>query len=309
MVLSAVQERLAPWRAWLFPRRVCLEIQDQALTALALEGSTIAWCETLPLPEGVLVKAWPQQAQALGDLIGDWLIERGYPGARLRAVLPWGASGWRRLQWPESAAAQPLGELLPPDLGAEAFGAPLDQLDLCVHPLEGKREALLLGARTDLLEAWIDVLAQAGLALDGLEAAGVCCARVATGAQVPLVLFAEADQCWLLLLSHGVPRWQWRLPGPAQLPDLAAELELALAYARHQDPAVGMSPLGLVLSGACVEQREALLPALEGVASAGVLPIDPVTAGAWSAPAATALNGPTDRLGLLWGLAMAELTP
>ena len=309
MVLSAVQERLAPWQAWLFPRRVLLEIQDQALTALALEGRSIVWCETLPLPEGIVVAGYPQQGEALGDLIGDWLIERGYPAARLRAVLPWAASGWRWLHWPAAAAAQPLADLVPPDLGPEAFGAALEQLDLSLYPLKGAAQALLLGARTELLEAWIAVVSQAGLVLDGLEAAGICCARAARAAQGCLVLCVEPHQCWLLLLRDGLPRWQWPLPAPAQRSDLLTALEPCLAYGARLDPSALASPLLLVASGGCGAALEPLLAALPPVAPAGLQLIDPVASGDWLWPPDGPGAVPSVSLGLLQGLALAELRP
>ena len=309
MVLSAVQDRLAPWQAWLFPRRVYLEIQDQALTALALDGRSIAWCETLPLPEGTLVAGHPQQVEALGDLMGDWLIERGYAGARLQAVLPWAASGWRWLQWPASVPVQPLVDLVPPELGPEAFGAALEHLDLSLYPLEGAAEALLMGARTDLLEAWIAVFAQAGLVLDGLEAAGICCARAATAAQASLVLCAEPQQCWLLLLRDGRPRWQWPLPGASQRSELMAALEPCVTYGGRLDRSALASTWGVVASAGCGASLEPLLAAVQSVAPAGVELIDPVVSGDWSSSSERPGGVPSASLGVLWGLAMAERRP
>ena len=309
MVLSGVQDRLAPWQAWLFPRRVYLEIQDQALTGLALEGDAIGWCETLPLPEGTITAGSPQQPEALGDLIGDWLIERGWAGARVRAVLPWQATAWRRLRWPVSAPAQPLADALPSDLGPQALGGGLEQLDLCLEPGEGVDEALLLAARADLLEAWIAVFAQAGLCLDGLEAAGVCCLRAAAASPARVLLCAEAEQCWLVLLGGGWPRWQWRLPGPSQPADLIEALGPALAYCGRQDPAVMAAPLLLVGSRACGADPQALVAALQGAAAAGVELVDPVGAGGWRVLPHRPLALPCGALGLLWGLAEAEPMP
>jgi len=309
VVLSGVQDRLAPWQAWLFPRRVYLEIQDRALTGLALEGEAIGWCETLPLPEGTITAGSPQQPEALGDLIGDWLIERGLAGAQVRAVLPWQATAWHRLHWLASAPAQPLAAALPANLGPLAFGAPPEQMDLCLEPGEGGDEALLLATRTDLLEAWIAVFAQAGLCLDGLEAAGVCCLRAAAASRARVLLCAESEQCWLVLLRGGWPRWQWHLPAPSQPADLIAALVPALAYCGRQDPAAMAEPLLLVGSGACGADPQALLAALQGAAVAGVELLDPVGAGGWRVLPQRPLALPGGALGLLWGLAVAELVP
>ena len=298
MVLSGVQERLAPllepWTSWLFPRRVHLEVQDSALTALALDGRDLAWSETLPLPAGVLEGGHPQAIEALGDLLGDWLIERGYAGARLRAVLPWRASVWRLLRWPPSAPGCPLAELLPAELGPELCGAPLDQLDLNVHSLAGGEQALLYGARVDLLEAWMAVFDQAGLELDGLEAAGLCSVRAAATAQARWLLCAEPDQCWLVLLRDGAPRWQWPLPGPGQPTAVAQALEACLGYVQQLEASALASPLALVAAAACGGQLEPLLQQLGPALPAGLEPLDPLGGGA---------------MGLLWGLALAEMEP
>ena len=44
----------------------------------------------------------PTAVEALGDLIGDLLIERGFPGARVKAVLPRAATAWRVIAWPDA---------------------------------------------------------------------------------------------------------------------------------------------------------------------------------------------------------------
>ena len=41
MVLSGVIDRLAPLQAWLFPQRVYLQIEDQWITAMAIEGAAL----------------------------------------------------------------------------------------------------------------------------------------------------------------------------------------------------------------------------------------------------------------------------
>ena len=52
MVLAGVQERLGPLQAWLFPQRVYLELQDQAITAMVLDGRRLTWLDQLALPPG-----------------------------------------------------------------------------------------------------------------------------------------------------------------------------------------------------------------------------------------------------------------
>ena len=68
-------------------------------------------------------------------------------------------------------------------------------------------------------------------------------------------------------------------------------------------------PLLLVGSGACGADPQVLLAALQGAAVAGVELVDPVAAGGWRVPPQRPLALPGGALGLLWGLAMAELVP
>ena len=97
-MLAGVQERLGPLQAWLFPQRVYLELQDQAITAMVLDGRRLTWLDQLTLPPGLCVGGRPQNGSALADRLGDWLVEQGYAGARIWAVLPGAASELRLLK-------------------------------------------------------------------------------------------------------------------------------------------------------------------------------------------------------------------
>lgn len=308
MVLSAVQDRLAPLGAWLFPRRVYLELQDQAITAMVLDGSQLQWCETLPLPQGVLVAGEPRQPEALGDLIGDWLLERGYGGARVRAVLPWQASAWRLLQWPAGAGPQPLRDLLAAEAEALALPWPLEQLDLQQLSLADPETSLLLAVPTALLEAWITVFTQAGLGLDGLESAGVCGLRALAEPADRLLLLCEAGQSWLLRLQAGEPRWQWRLPALGQPTALLQALGPCLAHWHSREPQLRSRPLVLVGAAAAAEGLLGLQEQLQPLAGGAVL-LDPLANG-WLQPMADGGPAlPAGALALLWGLAAAEPMP
>jgi hypothetical protein len=59
VVLAGVQDRLAPLQSWLFPRRVYLQLEEQALVAMVLEGDRLVWHERVPLPEGVCENGAP----------------------------------------------------------------------------------------------------------------------------------------------------------------------------------------------------------------------------------------------------------
>lgn len=199
-----------------------LQLEDQAISAMVLEGERIAWQERVPLPAGLCLNGEPLMVEALGDLLGDLLVERGYAGAHVKAVLPRAASAWRLIEWPEAAwPEQP--ELLVRQQQDE-LGLPwsLQDADVLLDPLLAEPpRSLLVAAQRSLLEAWIEVFSQAGVALDGLEALPICLWRaVAVKPQLAwqgregclALLQLEPDQSWLLALDQGQPLGEWPLP-------------------------------------------------------------------------------------------------
>jgi hypothetical protein len=64
VVLAGVQERLGPLQAWLFPQRVYLELQDQAITAMVLGGRGLSWVDQLSLPPGLCTGGRPVSCSA-----------------------------------------------------------------------------------------------------------------------------------------------------------------------------------------------------------------------------------------------------
>ncbi len=268
MVLSGLQDRLAPLNSWLFPRRVYLQLEDQALSAMVLEGERIAWQERVPLPPGLCVNGEPLLAEALGDLLGDLLVERGYPAARVKAVLPRAATAWRLIEWPGAAwPEQP--ELLVRQQQDE-LGLPwlLQDADLLLDPLLGDPpRSVLVAAQRTVLEAWIEVFSQAGVALDGLEALPICLWRAVKpqlGKGVQALLQLEPDQSWLLALDQGQPLGEWPLPGADDREALAA----ALQQWRQRHAPVACTVVG---AEALVQELNELLPDWLGCP---VLPLD-----------------------------------
>lgn len=290
MVLSGLQDRLAPLRTWLFPRRVYLQLEDQAISAMALEGERIAWQERVPLPAGLCVNGEPLMVAALGDLLGDLLVERGYAGAQVKAVLPRAATAWRLIEWPEAAwPEQP--ELLVRQQQDE-LGLPwsLQDADLLLEPLLGDPpRSLLVAVQRALLEAWIEVFSQAGVALDGLEALPICLWRAVKpqlarqGSEGLLALLQlEPDQSWLLALDQGQPLGEWPLPVADDHAALAAALR---QWRKRHAPSV----CTLLGPDAALQALGEQLPAWLGCP---VLPLE--------LPGAEAA---------LWGLAAGEQTP
>ena len=63
-MLSLYEERLGPLQAWLFPQRVYLELQDQAITAMVLSGRGLSWVDKLSLPPGLCQGGRPVSGSA-----------------------------------------------------------------------------------------------------------------------------------------------------------------------------------------------------------------------------------------------------
>ena len=278
MVLSELQDRLAPLKSWLFPRRVYLQLEDQALTAMVLDGERVAWQERVPLPEGLCESGEPRAIEALGDLLGDLLVERGYAGARVKAVLPRAATAWRVIEWPD--ASWPEHPELVVRQQQQELNLPwsLQDADLLFEPLTGAQpRSLMVAVQRSVLEAWIEVCNQAGVSLDGVEPLPICLWRAVrpqlqADAGVQVLLQLEPDQSWLLALDQGQPLGEWSMP-PASDPE---DLSLALARWRQR-----YSPSAAIVLGGDPASAEAL-----GCPASGFARVDGVPA--------------------LWGLAEAE---
>jgi hypothetical protein len=274
VVLSGLQDQLAPLQRWLSPRRVYLQIEDQALTAMVLAGERVVWQERLPLPAGLCEAGHPTAVEALGDFLGDLLVERGFPGARIKAVLPRAATAWRVVEWPDGIWPDDPERMVHQQQDQLHLPWSLQDADLWLEPLiAAQPRSLLVTVQRSVLEAWIEVCHLAGVALDGVEALPICLWRaVAPQLQlaegVRVVLQLEPDQSWLLALDQGQPLGEWPMPQASHPEDLS----LALAgWARHYAPGaavvIGGEPacaeaLGCPVSGF---QRLAGEPALWGL--------------------------------------------
>jgi hypothetical protein len=240
----------------------------------------------VPLPEGLCVNGAPQVVAALGDLFGDLLVERGFAGARVKAVLPRAATVWRVVEWPDGqwpdepevlVRQQQLELDLPWSLQDEdVFLEPL-----CTQP----PRSLLVAVQRDLVEDWIEVFNQAGVAFDGLEALPIClwrAVRPQLGEGVQMLLELDHHQCRLLAFEQDQPLGDWELPAAVDLEALAdAVQKWSTRYA----------PSGGIVTAADGEMK-ALLPELERWACC------PLT---WSSRRMDVLP--------LWGLAVAEIQP
>ncbi|MFM2172967.1 MAG: hypothetical protein RLZZ54_894 [Cyanobacteriota bacterium] len=279
MVLSGLQDQLAPLKSWLFPRRVYLQLEDQAFTAMVLDGERVAWLERVPLPEGLCVNGEPKAVEALGDLLGDLLVERGYASARVKAVLPRTATAWRVIEWPDASWPEhPELVVRQQQLELELPWS-LQDADLLLEPLPGDQpRSLVVAVQRSVLEAWIEVCNQASVALDAVEALPICLWRavssqIQAGEGVQVLLQLEPDQSWLLALDQGQPLGEWLMPATSD----PEELSLALARWRRR-----YSPTAAIVLGGDPASAEAL-----GCPASGTARVEGVPA--------------------LWGLAEAEL--
>lgn len=319
MVLAGVQDRLAPLQSWLFPRRVFLQLEDLALTALVLNGRRLRWLERVVLPEGLCRDGIPQEPEALGDFVGDWLVERGFAGARVRAVLPRAATAWRVIEWPDAEWPENPEQELMKD--AEALQLPwrlddpADGSDVRFTALAGvSPRSLMVATRRSVLEGWIEVLSQSGVALDALEPWQVCVWRgvpqlehadAPTGLRLMLELGAR--QSWLLAIHNGEPFGEWPMPAAHE----GSRLIDALDQWRREGPwsalVADAQVLWLVSVDGLQAQIEPVSALLRQCLAWKPCHLDPLALGWWIKPDGMA-SGTESELDLagLWGLAAGE---
>ena len=177
-VQERLQERISPLRAWLFPRRVFLQLEDQSITAMALEGRRIIWLERVPLPAGLCENGEAIRTDSIADLLGDLFVERGFSGARVDAVLPPAASQMRLVQWPDAAWPNDPERTLSENEQQLALKTALQYLDLHLVDLDRDPPAsLLVTVPSSTLDRWIEVFDLAGVPLDRMESASLCLCR------------------------------------------------------------------------------------------------------------------------------------
>ena len=319
MVLAGVQDRLAPLQSWLFPRRVFLQLEDLALTALVVKGRRLRWLERVVLPEGLCCDGLPQQPEAMGDFVGDWLVERGFAGARVRAVLPRAAAAWRVIEWPgaewpeypEQALMQGVEALqLPWRLDDPADGA-----DVRLSALAGATpRSLMVATRRSVLEGWIEVFSQAGVALDAIEPWQVCVWRglpqpehADAPAGLWLILELGVNQSWLLAIHDGQPYGEWPMPAAHEGSRLIEALGQWSREGAWSAWVADAQALWLVSVDGLQAQIEPVGALLRDRLSWEPCHLDPVALGWWMKPdgMANGLESESDLAGL-WGLVAGE---
>lgn len=290
MVLAGIEAQWRPLRALLFPQVLLLDLSDpQILLGQALKGGKPrgeAW--SAPIPARTCRAGVPVALDALGDFIGDLLLEHSAPDAALVAALPWEAACWRVVEWPDGDQPEDATDELRERHADLGWPFNLEDASLDVQPLANAPGcSLAVGMSLDALESWIEVFAIAGGTLRHLIPAQVCQQlairdHLEASADRELVALLQPDSqaCHLLVWRAGVPEFQRRLP--LEPSDLVPALDQALRFCRQRlgaesvrllvtDPWEGMEairaqlawPLELVERGGFGSLRLAGLAALE----------------------------------------------
>lgn len=315
-VQERLQERISPLRAWLFPRRVFLQLEDQSITAMALEGRRIIWLERVPLPAGLCENGEAIRTDSIADLLGDLFVERGFSGARVDAVLPPAASQMRLVQWPDAAWPNDPERTLSENEQQLALKTALQYLDL--HLVDLDRDpptSLLVTVPSSTLDRWIEVFDLAGVPLDRMESASLCLCRglqpllqeQPVGA-LSVVLQLEPQRSELLVLENDLPAYSRHLSGVENQAALRSELQDCLDFWRQLRPELVEPPL-LLLHGSALRDDAQARELAEAVGCHWQL-IDPL-AQEWLVDVSPdeGLHPEGPALAPLWGLAAVGLLP
>ena len=266
MVLAGLQNTWRPLRAQLFPKLVMLDLSEQLVTAQTVKrGEPLEQIWTAPIPALTCRDGVPQLKDAVGDFLGDLLLEYGVLDAQLVVSLPRQASHWRVVDW--QVGQEPgncVDELraLNPDLG---WPFSLEQAYLDVQPLPGlAASSMVIAAERSVVDAWVEVFGIAGGTLQHLLPSQLCLMwglrdeLAATAADSLVALLQPLDQQTnLIVWNQGVPEFERLLPGP--MVDLIPALQQSLDFYRNLK--APQAPVRLLLT-APLEERASLEQAL-----------------------------------------------
>jgi Tfp pilus assembly PilM family ATPase len=254
LVLAGIEAQWRPLRALLFSQVVLLDLSDPlVLLGQSLKGGKPAgeaW--SAPIPARTCRAGVPVALDALGDFIGDLLLEHSSPDAALVVALPREGAHWRVVEWAEGSQPEEAADELRErqvDLG---WPFSLEDASLDVHPLaEAPGCSLVVGMSLDALESWIEVFAIAGGSLRHLVPAQVCeqlaiaASLEASAEDDELVALLQPDgtQCQLVVWKAGVPEYQRQLPLEPRA--LVPALDEALRFCRSR---LGAETVRLVMA-------------------------------------------------------------
>jgi Tfp pilus assembly PilM family ATPase len=240
LVLAGLQEKWRPLRAQLFPKLVMIDLAEHLVIGQSVKrGQPLEPIWSAPIPARTCRDGVPQLKDAVGDFLGDLLLEYGGMEAQLVVSLPRQASHWRVVDWlPGQQRGYSVDDLraLNPDL---AWPFSLDAAYLDVHSLPGRpASSLVIAAERSVVDAWVDVFAIVGATLQHLLPSQVCLmwglrdvlADTPAGTLVALLQPLD-EQTSLTLWNQGVPEFERLLPGPTL--DLIPALQRSLDFYRQ----------------------------------------------------------------------------
>jgi Tfp pilus assembly PilM family ATPase len=280
LVVARWQDNWRSLRADLFPATVLLALSDQLLSVQRLPGRCESLPEALlvPIPAATCREGRPLQVEALGDFIGDLILGEGQITAHLSVALPTTITQWRVFdcpwpQWPEDPAAAL--RALDPDL---ALPFPLEQAYLDLMPLEAPvPQALVAAIERDLLGAWLEVFAIAGVRVERIVPTQLALMvalqerlLMADPDSLVALLHPEAKALRLLVWRAGVPVYERLLAGGSD--QQVAELERCLAFLHRRLSLASTAVSQLWLDGAVEPEDRSRLEALLA------LPLEPLAA-------------------------------
>jgi Tfp pilus assembly PilM family ATPase len=258
-LLVDIRDRLRPLQDMMFPKVVMLEIQDDGVRGHQLRhNAPLPLSLSAPLPPLTCRDGLPLEKEAIGDLIGDLLLNEKMLEAYVMAVLPFEASHWRVLVRPFSEPPQdPVKELrrLDPSL---SLPFSLRDADFDLYPLPGAPDQLLLVAsERKLIDGWLDVFRLAGVKLERLAPAQGCLLAALSDElidsdadELVAFLMPQGRSCLLWFFHQGIPVFEKILPGDPD--DLLQDLRLALEFYHRQEP--GLRRLRLLQSAPLSDQ-------------------------------------------------------
>jgi hypothetical protein len=253
LVLAGIQAQWRPLRALLFQQAVLLDLNDpQILMGQACKRgkpSGEAW--SAPIPARTCREGVPVALDALGDFIGDLLLEHSSPDAALVVALPWEAAYWRVVEWEEGSQPEDAAEELRERQADLGWPFSLEDASLDVQPLaHAPGCSLVVGMSLDALESWIEVFAIAGGSLRHLMPAQVCQQLAITSSlqassedELVALLQPASAHFQLVVWRAGVPEFQRRLPREPQA--LVPALDQALRFCRSH---LGVGTVRLLLA-------------------------------------------------------------
>jgi len=222
LVLAGIEAQWRPLRALLFQQVLLLDLSDpQILLGQSLKGGKPggeAW--EAPVPPRTCRAGVPVALDALGDFIGDLLLEHSAPDAALVVALPWEAACWRVLEWLDGGQPEDATDELRERHADLGWPFNLEDASLDVQPLANAPGcSLAVGMSLDALESWIEVFAIAGATLRHLIPAQVCQQlaireQLEASADQELVALLQPDSqaCHLLVWRAGVPEFSAGCP-------------------------------------------------------------------------------------------------